>query len=440
MKNFLINLCFVILVFAVGFFGVRLVNYQADVRQLQGRIEELEREQVHLQQQVSLSTNKVVVVASPEDLRLEIEQTVSDRRGMMFRQPVRYQTVKRDELQQILVNESLVGWTPQEISDYTRALEALGLVPGGTSLTNIWASVCEGQRGAYYSWKDKTVYVEEDLDLTKSMGRVLLSRAIAHVLQDQNWGLANLLQRTKDNDDLNLARAAMVHGDALLVLTRMYSDNVDRAGLLRDIGALVADRSERVRYAPAFIRESMLFPFQEGFRCWVRLEGRWQWGFQGPTTTEQIYHPEKARLAASAQKDVYTPVALTVVDSTTWRLIGNNVLGEFGIRQLFTTRLKQIDVEVAADGWDGDRYHVYERGINGPTGVIWRTIWDTEIDAEEFEEGYQDFARSAKVPARIVRDGVFVTVVQSTHPSFDGLAQEALQRSGVTGFFQAALP
>ncbi len=432
MKNFLVNVTFAILVFAVGFLAVRVVHYQAQVRLLQDRVAELERNRVVLQQELRAPTNQTATVATPEDLRRTIEQAVSTRRYMNFRAPVVYQTVSPDGLREICVKDALRDWPPSETHDYVRSLVAFGLIPGDADLTNVLASVYDDRVGAHYSWRDKTLYVADNLELTQRRSRVILSRELLLVLQDQNWNLAGLLTRVKDNDDQTLARTAFVYGDMLLSLNRLYANDPDHMLMAREIGQLMNDLGEKLRYVPTFLRDRMLFPYQEGFQYAIKLEGRWQYGFQWPTTTSQIYHPEKTRTVGGAQKDTGTPITLAPVDSTTWRLIGNNVLGEFGIRELLQSRLRSVDAELAARGWDGDRYNVYERDINGPTGILWRTIWETESDAEEFEDAYRDLVRRAKITAHIVRDGVYVTVIQSADPSFDAFAQEALKRSGIT--------
>ena len=45
-----------------------------------------------------------------------------------------------------------------------------------------------------------------------------------------------------------------------------------------------------------------------------------------------------------------------------------------------------------AEGWDGDRLYPYvseDSGTTGETGYVWKTVWETENDSQEFVEGYQ---------------------------------------------------
>jgi hypothetical protein len=65
---------------------------------------------------------------------------------------------------------------------------------------------------------------------------------------------------------------------------------------------------------------------------------------------------------------------------------------------------------------------VYERGTNGPTGLIWRTVWDSEPNAEQFEEAYGDLMKKRDPPsaarATVRRRGKSVTILQSADAGF----------------------
>jgi hypothetical protein len=103
-------------------------------------------------------------------------------------------------------------------------------------------------------------------------------------------------------------------------------------------------------------------------------------------------------------------------------LIGNNVLGEFGMRFVLQQGIGAFDAQMLAQAWNGDRYQVYERGTNGPTALVWVTAWEGEPQAAEFEDAYKKVAekRVGFVAAnlRIHRDGRHVTVVQSPDATF----------------------
>jgi hypothetical protein len=108
-------------------------------------------------------------------------------------------------------------------------------------------------------------------------------------------------------------------------------------------------------------------------------------------------------------------------------VIGRNCLGEFGIRLLLESEMTAVEAALAAEGWDGDAYEVSEAGERGPTALRWRTVWDTEDDAIEFEQAYNRLVQKRRVIARVKCEGIYVTVTQSTDNTFF----DALKKAGV---------
>jgi hypothetical protein len=94
-------------------------------------------------------------------------------------------------------------------------------------------------------------------------------------------------------------------------------------------------------------------------------------------------------------------------------LIGDNVLGEFGVRCLLSPSLGALEAQRLAAGWNGDRYHVYERGTNGPTVLVWTTAWTTEKEAVDFADAYQQLTEKRGVVAKLERDGNHVRIRQA---------------------------
>jgi hypothetical protein len=120
------------------------------------------------------------------------------------------------------------------------------------------------------------------------------------------------------------------------------------------------------------------------------------------------------------------------VDSKDWRLIANNTLGEFGTDFILQEAMGAFDAQTLAQGWNGDRYQVYERGTNGPTAVVWATAWEDDQQAGEFEDAYKKVVEKRGSPAANLhthRDGKHVTIVQSPDAAFFDLWQ-ATRASG----------
>jgi hypothetical protein len=243
-------------------------------------------------------------------------------------------------------------------------------------------------------------------------------------LQDQNYSLKTLPLDVKDNDDLALATSALVEGDATLLMTRYYAENADPTRMLGDLTSMLGQDPKQLLQSPPYLQEMLLFPYQEGnqFATALFMAGgtsALNEAFRHrPVSTQQILHPEKF---LHDRRDPQA-VALTRIQSKDWQLIGNNVLGEFGIRCLLEPSAGSFEAVRAAQGWNGDRYHVYERGKNGPTGLVWVTVWENADAAKEFEDAYKLVAELRKGTLKVDRSGSRVTVRQSTDAAFFALS------------------
>jgi hypothetical protein len=126
------------------------------------------------------------------------------------------------------------------------------------------------------------------------------------------------------------------------------------------------DSSPLLTKAPAFLRDSLVFPYSAGADfCMAIYRARGGWaGFDSvfqkpPVSTQQILHPELYFRGV-------TPLPVTLPDLTPnlpggWKSLDSNIMGEFGLQEI----LKQfLTAERAADLaplWAGDRYTIYEK-------------------------------------------------------------------------------
>jgi hypothetical protein len=248
---------------------------------------------------------------------------------------------------------------------------------------------------------------------------------LTHALQDQNFDLQKFPLKVKDNDDLVLATSALIEGDATVLMTRWYVENIDPGKMLGDLSAMLGQNTAKLREAPPYMREMLLFPYTQGeqFAMTVFASGGAEAldaAFRNPPTcTKDILHPDKFLQQRAQPEQVVVPD----LQSKDWRLIGNNVLGEFGTRFVLQGQLTTFEATSLAQGWNGDRYHVYERGTNGPTGLVWVTAWTDDLHATEFEAVYKRVAAKRGVPARLSRAGKLVTILQSSDDSFFTLSE-----------------
>jgi hypothetical protein len=169
-----------------------------------------------------------------------------------------------------------------------------------------------------------------------------------------------------------------------------FQENFDAMQFFsKDLFHMLGQPMDKMTQAPAYLRESLLFAYQQGQVFCMKLfdEG----GFPGidaafrrlPESTEQILHPEKY----VEQKDPPVEVSWPAPPVSGWQKIGDNVAGELGVKLLLADQLPPGAAQQAAEGWGGDRYQVYKTGPE-KFAVIWCTEWDSERDAKEFLKAY----------------------------------------------------
>ena len=430
MKKFFLKLAFLVLFLALGFLGWRNFELRRTLSDLRGEITQLERERRDLQSKVSATQRGPKPEEQAGD-RQRIEEQTSELRGLPFKNPVKYKIIDRSELRRVLVDKVKEQYTEQEMHDYSRTLAAVGLVPEGTDLLNILVSLYNEQVAAFYVPEEHELYTFKDLVFSGNLDKMLLSHELTHALQDQNFDLLKFPLKVKTNDDLALATSALIEGDATVLMTRWYVENVDPSKMLGDLGAMFGQNTAKLREAPPYLRELLMFPYQEGQQFATTLYSSGgtaaiDAAFRNPpTTTKDILHPDRFLQQRATPEHLELPK----LEAGDWRLIGNNTLGEFGTRFVLEQGMGIYDAHVLAEGWNGDRYQVYERGTNGPTALVWVTAWETEPQATEFAGAYKKvIEKRAATPApslRIHRDGKHVTVLHSPDPAFVDLWEAA---------------
>ncbi len=122
-----------------------------------------------------------------------------------------------------------------------------------------------------------------------------------------------------------------------------------------------------------------------------------------PVSTEQILHP--GRYPDDVPQIVTLP-PLTDTLGAGWRLVDEDVLGEFGLDIYLDVYVSPSAAQVAAEGWGGDRYAVYWRDDESAFVLVLRLAWDTSADAAEFRDAFEQFAelRLGGGPARAEGD------------------------------------
>jgi hypothetical protein len=322
----------------------------------------------------------------------EIRTQVSGIRGLVPTEAVEPVVIDATQLAKNLEGEFDAAYTAAVLKDAEDELITLGLLPEGSSLRKLTLDFQGGQVAGYYSPDRDELFVVSRSGAVGPADESTYAHEFTHQLQDQHIDLAKLGIDIVDQSDRSLARLALVEGDATSVQTTWMTENLTSAELGEVFAASLDPVAlEALRNAPAYLRETALFPYQSGLALVMRLV--LQGGYAAvdaafadpPDSTEQVLHPEKY-FTREAPITVLVPPDLEKRLGSGWSEVGQDTLGELILRTWLNQGGETVLLApVAADAWGGDRLALY-RGPNGETVVVLITEWDTPQDATQFEQ------------------------------------------------------
>jgi hypothetical protein len=346
----------------------------------------------------------------------EYMESVSEIRGLEFKQQVSMQTITREDLRDYLA-ERLDKYFPSEkLEKVERTIQAFGLFPQDKDLREIVLDFQSQQVMGFYDPETKEFYRIEEGE----MEELVAIHELTHALQDQHFDLQTLPMRKENNDDLSLAVTALVEGDAQYVTLdytyrkagenlQTLSSYVERVHLQMMNTAQPIPRFEDF---PIFLTKIFIFPYTGGLlfvmegwtENWDKINGAYA---DLPASTEQILHPEKY----FENRDYPTVLTLPKLDpvlGTGWELQENNNFGEYALGALLLHFFQEsADVQVnleAREGWDGDSYLSYYNENENLVALAWLSTWDSEEDSVQFQQRYRELLGRKYPDAEIITE------------------------------------
>ena len=267
---------------------------------------------------------------------------------------------------------------------------AIGFIPDDFDYKEQLVTLYTEQIGGYYD-PDKKRFVMAAW-MPASMQLPIAVHELTHAIQDQHFKLNDLMNLKKFRTDQLLAHAALVEGDATAVMTDYARDLMNQPPLQKteNISSILAQNVLSIGFMqtsvpiPMSLKLQMLFPYTSGLSFAHHLLQKQGYqeinsAFQKlPRSTEEILHPEKY---FSSKKEF---IEIEAEQGSVY----SDTLGEFSITALLSNYLADnFKAAHAAAGWHGDTISINEKP--GETRIVWKTMWDTEKDAEEFVDAYQ---------------------------------------------------
>ncbi|RJP29302.1 MAG: hypothetical protein C4536_11525 [Actinobacteria bacterium] len=335
---------------------------------------------------------------SDQDAIEEVFTQTESVRGLKASPDIQVNYLTRDELEQRMLEDFEEENPEEEIQDAEDIMVMLGFIEPDLNLQEFYIALLTEQIAGFYDPEDNSLYLVSESGSMSAMDRYTLSHEFVHYLQDQNFDLMRPPFHDPDDaefetdDDASFAATCLVEGDAMIASEYWLMKYLDAEDMLDMQSGDEDYSSEVLDSAPDYIKDSLLFPYMEGtdFARYVHDKAG---GFDAideafsdpPTTTEQIYHPEKYLEGEKAIEVELADISSELGEG--WELDYDNVLGEFDVYELFQPYLSNRNTEEAAEGWGGNHYYYYSNP-SGEKLLVQAYAWDSEQDAQEFSSAY----------------------------------------------------
>jgi hypothetical protein len=315
----------------------------------------------------------------------------SELRELSILKSVKSGAQSRAEIERMIIRNLDSETTPAEMHAAEVVLKVFGLAPKEFAYRSFLIKLLTEQVAGYYDPKAQQFYLADWIELEGQ--KPVMAHELTHALQDQHFNLKRFENWPKGDSDAELAAHALIEGDATLAMTLYMAKNpLVALAFIRSLGGQET-ATEQFKQAPRALRESLLFPYEEGSAWATQLykRGGWEMVSQAftklPQSTEQILHADKYFSYEVPQK--LTLPDFKVALGPTWKKLDYDVNGEWGYYLILDEFLNDATVsKQAAAGWGGDRFELYETGKPDEFFVAQVTAWDTPLDAREFFDAY----------------------------------------------------
>ena len=265
----------------------------------------------------------------------QIARLVEEERGLQFEHAIEPELLPADEFDQRIAEMVRAEYPVEQADLDSRVLQLLGAVPRGTDLKALREDLMSGQVAGYYDPEtgEVVVRVPEGGGSLDANGQTTLAHELDHALTDQALGLPDI--ETAGASDANLARLALVEGDATLLMQRFALQSI---GLLDQLGAALgpdaAAAQQDLAGVPPYLRSELMFPYTTGmaYACRLQEDGGWR-GVDAaydrlPSSSAEVLFADRAGLRPVDPVDVEAP-------GGTWDEAERDTLGAAELQWLF---------------------------------------------------------------------------------------------------------
>jgi hypothetical protein len=336
----------------------------------------------------------------------EVLNQMSQITGLKLLTPLKKSLRSREEIRAYVIKQMNEEKNSAERYADARSAEAFGLLPKSFDLDAFMVDVLTEQVEGLYDPKTQEFYIADWSPLDDQ--RMVMAHELTHALEDQHFQIEAWVKAARPNEDAELAREAVLEGSAMAAMVDYLMLGTGRS--LKDLpdfdfSMLMGDLTSTptLKKAPPFIKDVLIFPYMSGLNFssavfrdsgWAALPGVFQ---HPPVSTQQILHPGLYK-SGKIPVDVTLPPFEKLLGNG-WAKLDENIMGEFGWREVFKQFLGEERAKSLAAAWDGDRYSLYQQGQTKKLVLVARLQLDSQEHMARFFGQYSE-ALEKKYSAR----------------------------------------
>ncbi len=327
----------------------------------------------------------------------EVLGQMSQITGLKLMTPLKKSLRSREEIRAYVIKQMNEEKNAAERYADQRSAEAFGLLPKGFDLDAFMVDVLTEQVEGLYDPKTQEFYIADWSPLDDQ--RMVMAHELTHALEDQHFKIEPWVKAARPNEDAELARDAVLEGSAMAAMVdylmlstgRSLKDlpDFDPSMLIGDLGS-----TPTLQKAPPFLKDTLIFPYIGGLSFsaailknagWAALPGVFE---KPPVSTQQVLHPALYR-SGRIPKTVVLP-SLEKLLGSSWTKLDENIMGEYGWKEVLKQFLEEDRAKTLAAAWDGDRYAVFEQKQTKKLVLVTRLHLDSEEHAVRFFGQYSE--------------------------------------------------
>jgi len=327
----------------------------------------------------------------------EVLGQMSQITGLKLVTPLKKSLRSREEIRAYVIKQMNEDKNPVERYADQRSAEAFGLLPKGFDLDSFMVNVLTEQIEGLYDPKTHEFYIADWSPLADQ--RMVMAHELTHALEDQHFQIETWVKAARPNEDAQLARDAVLEGSAMAAMVDYLMLGTGRS--LKDVpdfdpGMLIGDlgSTPTLQKAPPFLKDVLIFPYLGGLTFsaavmkntgWAALPGVFE---KPPVSTQQILHPALYRSGKTPASVTLPRLEKLLGDN--WSKLDENIMGEFGWKEVLKQFLDNGRARTLAAAWDGDRYAAFEQKQTKKLILVTRLHLDSEEYAARFFGQYSE--------------------------------------------------